>query len=225
MLVSVILPLYNGEKWIMDAIQSVLGQEYTSIELCVVDDGSSDNSISIVKQVVTQDQRVKFIHNTKRGIASARNTGINRASGDIITFIDQDDLWTKNKLTKQIPELLKNPNAIILGNLEQFCDEPILPSWAKKEHINQAKPGWEPGTLMLKKKIIKQFNGFDESLQHGGDDSDFFMRVRDAGVSCIMLDEVILKKRIHQNNTSSLANHQSDLLKNIRASLQRQDMV
>jgi glycosyltransferase involved in cell wall biosynthesis len=82
----------------MDAIQSVLGQEYTSIELCVVDDGSSDNSISIVKQVVTQDQRVKFIHNTKRGIASARNTGINHASGDIITFIDQDDLWTKNKL-------------------------------------------------------------------------------------------------------------------------------
>lgn len=104
-LVSVILPTYNREKYILRAIESVLSQDYKNIELIVVDDGSTDHTKTLVEEY--PDERVRYMRTpVNRGVAFARNAGIRRARGEFIAFQDSDDVWLPGKLTKQIEQLL-----------------------------------------------------------------------------------------------------------------------
>ncbi len=103
-LVSVILPVYNGEQFVARAIESVLNQTYKELELIVVDDGSSDNSLDVVQSYA--DSRLKVLTKENGGPASARNFGIQHCSGEYVALIDQDDLWYPKKLEKQLGLLL-----------------------------------------------------------------------------------------------------------------------
>lgn len=221
MRISVILPLYNGALWVKEAIDSVLAQTHTDLELIIIDDHSTDQSHTLIQNIYQNHPQIHLLTNPGKGIASARNHGLLHANGEIIGFIDQDDLWTPDKLTHQLPVLTQHPNSFILGHLRQFCNESTLPHWARKESINQIKPGWEPGTLLLYKKLLTQFSGFSTTYQHGGDDSDLFRRMRDAHVPYHIVPQLVLEKRIHQNNTSGNPNGAIDLIQHIRDSLKR----
>lgn len=105
-LVSVIIPVYNGEKYIDGAIKSVLRQDYPNIEIIVVDDGSFDNTKAVIK---TYKNKVKYFYKKNGGVASARNCGIKVANGKFIAFLDCDDLYTEDKVSKQVEVLLENP--------------------------------------------------------------------------------------------------------------------
>lgn len=225
MRISVILPLYNGARWVKEAINSVLAQPHTDLELIIVDDHSTDQSRTLIQRVYQDHPQIHLLTNPDKGIASARNHGLLHASGEIIGFIDQDDLWTSDKLSHQLPVLTQHPDSFILGHLRQFCNETTLPHWARKESINQIKPGWEPGTLLLYKTLLTQFSGFNTAYQRGGDDSDLFRRMRDAHVPYHIVPELVLEKRIHQNNTSSHPDAQLDLVKFIRDSLKRRPSI
>lgn len=100
-LVSVIIPTYNGARFIKETIQSALDQTYPNSEIIVIDDGSTDNTPDIVKSI--HDQRIIFIRQENAGVASARNHAIRISKGDYIAFLDHDDLWLPVKLEKQIP--------------------------------------------------------------------------------------------------------------------------
>jgi glycosyltransferase involved in cell wall biosynthesis len=102
-LVSVIIPVYNGEAFVAQAIESVLAQSHGRLELILVDDGSTDGSADICQTYVRQDQRVSYVHQENRGVAGARNSGIARSSGPLVAFLDCDDAWLPDKLAKQIP--------------------------------------------------------------------------------------------------------------------------
>jgi len=105
-MVSVIIPCFNGEKFVAQAIESVLNQSYQRFEIIVVDDSSSDNPVSIVKPYLT-DTRIKVIkHEVNKGILVACNTGIRASTGELIAFLDQDDLWLPEKLEKQVAVFL-----------------------------------------------------------------------------------------------------------------------
>src|SRR5512135_2005660 len=119
-LVSIILPVYNGERYVSQAIESVLSQTYVPTELIVVDDGSIDNSASIARSY----KEVHFIRQSNQGVAVARNSGIAAARGTIIAFIDQDDLWTPNKLDVQVHYLLKNPGVQYVNAWVKLFAEP-----------------------------------------------------------------------------------------------------
>lgn len=107
-LVSIIMPCYNGEKFIGEAIESVLKQTYQNWELIIVDDGSIDNSKRIIKQYYS-DERIQYIqHKKNRGIPATRNTGIKTSKSEFIAFLDQDDLWLKEKLKQQVQILNKD---------------------------------------------------------------------------------------------------------------------
>jgi glycosyltransferase involved in cell wall biosynthesis len=106
-LVSVVVPVYNGEQYLEKTVESILNQDYQNIELILVDDGSSDNSATLMKQLAEQDTRIKPFYNKNGGVAYARNFGIEQAQAEFIAFCDQDDLWLPTKLSKQIP-LFKN---------------------------------------------------------------------------------------------------------------------
>ena len=96
-LVSVIVPVYNGEHYLSFAIHSILRQDYHPSEVIVVDDGSTDNSANIARSF----KEVRYIHQSNQGVAMARNVGIAAARGEFIAFLDADDLWTPNKLSIQ----------------------------------------------------------------------------------------------------------------------------
>ena len=108
-LVSVIMPAYNAEKYISESIESVLAQSYKNWELLITDDRSTDNTQQIIKEYAIKDQRIKlFINDQNGGAGVARNNSIKQASGRFIAFLDADDQWLPEKLTKQISFMLKN---------------------------------------------------------------------------------------------------------------------
>lgn len=98
--ISVIIPVYNLEKYIVNTIESVLSQTYRNIELIIIDDGSTDNSIQKCMYYSKFDERVKVLHQENKGVSAARNKGIDEANGDFICFVDGDDLIDKSMLEK-----------------------------------------------------------------------------------------------------------------------------
>ncbi|MFL0492462.1 MULTISPECIES: glycosyltransferase family 2 protein [unclassified Bacillus (in: firmicutes)] len=121
-LVSVIIPLYNAEKYIEETMESILNQTYKNIEIVVVDDGSKDHSASIVKNIEKKyPEQIKYILQENQGVSVARNTGIENASGEYISFLDSDDLWHPTKIEKQMESMHKNNmNACYCGYMNFY---------------------------------------------------------------------------------------------------------
>lgn len=101
-LVSVIIPLYNTEKYIEETIQSVIKQSYPNIEVIVIDDGSHDNSADIIKKVTREDERVSYHYQNNNGVSIARNNGIEKTHGEYVFFLDADDVWLTDHIEKRI---------------------------------------------------------------------------------------------------------------------------
>ncbi|HRP59105.1 MAG TPA: glycosyltransferase [Vicingus sp.] len=104
-LVSIIIPCYNAEKYIAETIQSVINQTYKNWELIVVNDGSTDNSLDIIKEFVVYDSRISFIDKKNAGVSDTRNKGIEKAKGEYIAFLDADDVWNENNLEVKVNSL------------------------------------------------------------------------------------------------------------------------
>ncbi|PIG91387.1 glycosyltransferase family 2 protein [Gloeocapsopsis sp. IPPAS B-1203] len=119
--VSVIIPVYNVERYIADTINTVLQQTYTNFEILIVDDGSPDKSIDICQKFA--DPRIRIIRQENRGVAAARNTGIRYSQGDYLAFLDADDLWLPNKLEKHIEHLESSPDVGVSFSRSAFIDE------------------------------------------------------------------------------------------------------
>ncbi len=105
-LVSVIVPVYNGERYLTKTIQSVLTQDYQPIEIIVVDDGSTDRTAEIVRA----QPNIHYIYQNNRGVSAARNTGIAAAQGEFLAFLDADDMWVPQKLSVQVSYLTQHPD-------------------------------------------------------------------------------------------------------------------
>ncbi|MGF1604215.1 MAG: glycosyltransferase family 2 protein [Thermosynechococcaceae cyanobacterium] len=118
--VSVIIPVFNVEDYVEDAVHSVLAQTYQDFELIIVDDESPDRSIEICRQI--QDPRIRIVRQENRGLAGARNTGIRNAQGEYIAFLDSDDLWTSEKLAKHVQHLDASPSVGVSFSRSAFID-------------------------------------------------------------------------------------------------------
>ncbi len=131
-LVSVVIPLYNAEKYIEETMQSILNQTYQNIEIIVVDDGSKDQSPTIVKELQRKHpEKVRYIHQKNQGVSVARNTGIEHANGEYVAFLDSDDLWHPSKIEKQVQSMhLNNMDACYCGYMN-FYEE----TGEKVEHV------------------------------------------------------------------------------------------
>lgn len=119
MLVSVIMPCYNYGRFIQDSVTSVLSQTYTEIELIVVDDGSTDNTQSVLALI--NDPRLQIIRISNSGVSAARNTGLDAARGDFVAFIDADDIWVKDKLKRQMDLVKDHPSVgLVFSDFARF---------------------------------------------------------------------------------------------------------
>lgn len=118
--VSVVMPVYNVEKYVAEAITSVLVQSYTDFELLIIDDGGQDGSVAICRSF--DDPRIRIIAQANRGLAGARNTGIAAARGEYVAFLDSDDRWTKDKLALHVIHLDANPHISVSFSASQLID-------------------------------------------------------------------------------------------------------
>ena len=119
--VSIIMPAYNAEKYISEAIESILAQTYNNWELIVVDDNSTDGTVQIIKKICDYDSRIKLIqHNNNQGVSKARNTALDAATGDFIAFLDADDKWVNNKLEQQLDFMIKNNYVLTYTDYQKF---------------------------------------------------------------------------------------------------------
>jgi len=110
--VSVVMPIYNVERFVASSIESVLAQTFTDFELILVDDGSTDSSPDICRQY--RDPRIRIVSQANRGLPGARNTGIRNATGEFVAIIDSDDLWRPEKLARHVAHLRARPEVVRL---------------------------------------------------------------------------------------------------------------
>ena len=158
-LVSVVIPVFNGEQYLAATIESVLAQTYHPLEVIVVDDGSTDGSADIVKRY----QEVRYFHQPNRGVAAARNVGISRARGEFIAPLDQDDVWYPDAVEVMADALLGHPEAGYVIARQEFVLEPGVtkPPWLKGELLRGDHPAFNPGGVMIRKAVLEALGGFD----------------------------------------------------------------
>lgn len=183
-LISVIIPTYNRAKTIIRAIESALKQTYTNMEIIIVDDASGDNTGEIVKGI--EDSRIKYIkHETNKGGAAARNTGIDEAKGEYVAFLDSDDVWLPEKIEKQVklfersdPKIGVIYTGFYRTDEDDRITEHVTPS-KKGDLYNRLLEGNFIGTtsvIMAKRECLKQVGGFNASLP-SCQDWDLYIRL------------------------------------------------
>jgi glycosyltransferase involved in cell wall biosynthesis len=120
-LVSVVIPVYNGAEYLKATVNTILEQDYDNVEILLINDGSKDNSEQLINSLVEKHSSIKGFHKQNGGVAAARNYGIERASGDLVAFCDQDDFWLPTKLSKQVP-LFENPKVgvVYCGSIADY---------------------------------------------------------------------------------------------------------
>ena len=226
-LVSIIIPLYNGARFIGEALHSVLAQSFTAYEVLIIDDGSTDESRAIVQQVMHNEPRLRYHYQPNQGVSTARNQGILASQGGLIAFLDQDDRWTTNALACQVAYHEQHP-AVGYTLAQQICFlEPGCspPKWFQLQTFGQPHVGYLPGTVMVKRAIFDQIGLFNPEIPISSD-ADWFARANDAQIPTYTLPQVLLERRIHNKNQSQQSKQiHKELFRLLHASIKRKQEV
>ena len=220
--VSVILIVRNGERYIADALDSVVQSTVSPFEIVVVDDGSTDSTIAIAARYPL----VRIVRREAGGIARAYNTGIAAARADLLSFISYDDLWLPEKLELHLTYMADHPDVdLTVSHVQHFlaADTEVPPGF-RPELLHEAVPGFVPEGIVVRRRVFDTVGGFDESFL-AGEDTDWFARVRDAGVRTTVLPQVLLRKRVHGSNAHLHADVNGHLLRTLRASVARKRRI
>jgi len=197
--VSVIVPVYNGEKFIESAVRNVLGQSYGPSELIVVDDGSTDRTAELLKAF---QGVIRYVHQGKSGPAAARNHGLKLAVGNIVAFLDADDLWPDTKLETHVRFLKENPDVdIVQGLIQQMILNKSNPSSSDMRFDLSSAPYQfiNIGSATYRKSVFDRIGDFDEML-FDNEDTDWFIRAWEKNVKKVLINEVSLYYRLHDGN-------------------------
>lgn len=221
-LVSVIMAVRNGERFIAQAIESVLAQSYDSWEIVVVDGSSTDRSVEIASAY----PRVRCQQQAERtGFAGAWNEGIAAAEGTLICFLDSDDLWEPSKLERQVEVLQRRPEVDYVITRARFLAEPgvrlpagFRPALLASDHVANM-----PSALMIRCRALDAVGPFRTDLEVASD-IDWFARAKDRPLTLATIPEVLVHKRVHDANfsyTHAPTGH-SEILELLRRSVSRQ---
>lgn len=208
MTISVIIPVFNGEKTIAKTIDSVLHQSFTDLEILVINDGSTDSTEQVVKSF--QDSRIKILSYSNAGLSASRNRGIEQASGDFVSFIDADDLWTEDKLQAQYESLMQNKKAVVAYSWTNYIDanNKIIKAgmkvtfegdvFARLLVSNFLENGSNP---LIYRHVFNNVGGFDESLK-AAEDWDMWLRLAaEYEFACVQKAQILY--RVSHNSMST----------------------
>ena len=205
--VSVIIPTYNRSGFVHEAIESVLFQEYTDCELIIVDDGSSDETKDVLKRYA---DRVTYIYQDNKGVSSARNKGVETASGEYIAFLDSDDIWLPKKLSHQMDFFSHNPDALICHTEEIWIRRGVRVNPMKK-HKKYSGMIFEkvlplciisPSSVMMKRDLFFNRIGFFDETLPACEDYDMWLRIAAEYPIYLIETPLIIKRGGHEDQLS-----------------------
>ena len=206
MRVSVIIPTYNRAEFVREAIASVLQQDYPDLELIVVDDGSRDGTAAVVSGF---DAAVHYLWQENRGVSAARNRGVAASTGDLIAFLDSDDLWMPGKVSAQVAYFEARPEAQACHTDEVWIRRGVR---VNERRIHRKQGGWQflaslprclisPSAIMMRRALWERLGGFDESLP-ACEDYDLWLRLTAVAPVGLLPDRLVVKRGGHADQLS-----------------------
>ena len=217
--VSVIIPVYNCQRYIAESIESALHQTYAAMQVIVVDDSSSDRTLEIAHGFA----QVQCVSQAHAGAGAARNRGAALARGELLAFLDADDRWPLDKLKRQVEALRRRPDLdMVFGCVEQLhagteWEEQI----AQPGRTSSLMPGLIPGTMLIRRKAFQRVGEFKTEWKVG-EFIDWYGRATDLGLQSACLPDLLLWRRIHTTNQGIVERaSRSDYAKVIKACLDR----
>jgi len=229
-LVSVIVPAYNAERFLGEAIESVLAQTYAPVETIVIDDGSTDRTAEVARGY----DGVEVIGQENAGPAIARNRGFEASRGEMVTFHDADDTMMPGKLQAQIDCLLADPGVgIVMGEQEVFVEPGTeLPFWAggstgavavpTRPAVPTEEPPVHAMTMLMRREVFELVGPFDPATCPA-EDIDWALRSVEAGIGTVKLSQLLLRRRVHPESlTQDAAASRNGLFRAFKARIERQ---
>jgi glycosyltransferase involved in cell wall biosynthesis len=221
-LVSCIVPVFNGEAYLREALTSIRTQTYRPLEIIVVDDGSTDGTATVARGV---GDAVRYVRQGNAGPAAARNLGIASARGDFIAFLDADDLWHGDKLTRQMARFDAQPGLdLCLTHVQNFWTAELHEEADRlREHFRaRPLPGYSSVALLARRAVFERVGRYDAALRHGAD-ADWFARAEEQGAAIAVLADVLVYRRVHPDNRSRVWSDRSqeEILRVMRSIVQR----
>ena len=226
-LVSVVMPVYNRETTIVDALESIILQTYSNIEIIIIDDGSTDRTLQIMEQY--SDVRVKIIKLAHTGnIAFVRNVGLKHAKGDYILIMDSDDVCYYNRIERQLKEFHENPGIDILATRVEFIEE--YPSDRKEILSNIYNNSFDKkrfievmlndyccicnSSVMMKRTAVDTLHGYDEEFSIC-EDYNMWIESLIQGLNIKVLPAITLKRRLHSDSVTHIYNGSEAAIYNV----------
>jgi len=221
-LISCIIPVFNGERYLTEGLDSILAQTYRPIEIIVVDDGSTDGTRELV---ASYGDQVRYLWQPNSGPATARNQGLSAASGEFVAFLDADDLWHPEKLERQMARFDARPELdLCVAHVQNFW----IPELHEEEEqfrnhrVARPLPGYVTESLLATRSLFKAVGPFNTALGHG-DSTEWFLRAAEHSAVTELLPDVLSYRRLHQANRSRLlaSNSRDEFVKIVKAVLDR----
>lgn len=218
-IVSVIIPVYNRDRYLAEAIESVLVQTYPTIELLVVDDGSSDRSAEVAQRYLP---KLHYYYQPNGGTSAARNTGISLATGEFLAFLDSDDLWMPEKLLLQMAAFEADPTLdAAFGYVKQFFSSEVSESFRQRILCpKDAIAGYISNMMLIRRSRFLQVGLFNTKLK-SGIDIEWYGRAVEHKLKMTLLPNVIHLRRIHETNSGLLHPEHTERLHILKAMLDR----
>jgi glycosyltransferase involved in cell wall biosynthesis len=215
-LVSVVIPVHNGAGTVARALESALAQRHPAVEVVVADDGSTDDTRVVAGRY---GDRVRVVTQPNRGAAAARNLGICEARGEFLAFLDADDLWEPGALELQAAAMSASPTPdVVLGHVRLAVRPEAAGGFvpAGPPYVSYSIDG-----ALFRRSVFDRVGTFDPALRFG-EDVDWFLRAREAGIPMSVLPETTLVYRRHGGNmTAGKDPSQVDFIKAVKRSLDR----
>jgi len=194
--VSVVIPAFDSARYLPEAIRSALAQHHVPLEIIVVDDGSTDDTVLVARRF---GSLVTVIRRDHTGIAATRNAGIAAAHGELVAFLDADDVWLPDKLARQVALLVDDPDLeLVFGGVEQFVS-PELVGTVPEQPVGGDDAGRIPSAFVTRASTLARVGPMDEAVTFG-DFIDWYDRAAAAGCRVAHVDAVVARRRIHDAN-------------------------
>jgi glycosyltransferase involved in cell wall biosynthesis len=200
-LISCIIPVFNGEQYLAEAVESVLAQSHQPIEIVVVDDGSTDGTPAVARAF---GSRLTYISQPRGGPAAARNRGVEQSCAELVAFLDADDVWLPEKVSLQVRRMEENPGVDLCFCRFRNIWDPAVSQEEKRYRnhaLSQAQESLSISTLLARRSTFARFGRFDEGFAQN-ENAIWFLRAAGQGAHTDVLKEVLVRRRIHGRNRS-----------------------
>jgi len=202
-IVSVIIPVYNGERFLAEAIQSVLDQTLAPDEIIVVDDGSTDGTAAVAAALTNASPLpMRYVYQENLGPAAARNHGMGLAQGDFLAFLDADDIWMPEKCQCQLQVLAEHPLAGVAWGCSITFAGDISPNQAPSTVLVPLSPRFLLQSMLFRRSALEQVGGFDVTMRLG-EDVDWIFRALECSLPVVIHGDLVVYYRRHENNLTS----------------------